>query len=252
LTAFTTLIRDLHVGFRTSRAEGLEWLHLTNRLALDGILFLPHQLRSNNTNIMMSAGLQIYSVGGSLQAALGLHDCILASGPASRSIAMVDLPVWRSGEVLNWASGDFRVGLQHGRFMLHQAEFGVTSEVLPAPREVIRLQSTATRLLSKLLAVPQEWSSMDYEQCFSTVQALLTGLLESWGQPRDGFCQIAAVALDFGRRPKPAGIRAAIVMYSPSRHCPPLWPRRPANFPAQPRFDGICQFRRRAAKELAK
>jgi hypothetical protein len=48
-----------------------------------------------------------------------------------------------------------------------------------AAREVIRLQSTATKLLSKLLAIPTEWSAMDYEQYCSTSQALITGLLEA-------------------------------------------------------------------------
>ena len=37
----------------------------------------------------------------------------------------------------------------------------------------------ATKLLSKLLAIPTEWSAMDYEQYCSTSQALITGLLEA-------------------------------------------------------------------------
>jgi ATP-dependent protease ClpP protease subunit len=81
-----TLIGVPARDFNYSRTEGLEWLNLTSRLALNGIIFLPHQLRTANTNIMM--GLVIHhdlearggiyllvnSVGGSLQAALGLHD----------------------------------------------------------------------------------------------------------------------------------------------------------------------------------
>jgi hypothetical protein len=50
-----------------------------------------------------------------------------------------------------------------------------------AAREVIRLSSIATKLLSKLLAIPTEWSAMDYEQYCSTSQALLTGLpVSAW------------------------------------------------------------------------
>ena len=81
-----TLIALMRVAFQFPRTEGLEWLNLTSRLALIGIIFLPHGHRSANTNIMM--GLVIHhdlearggiyllvnSVGGSLQAALGLHD----------------------------------------------------------------------------------------------------------------------------------------------------------------------------------
>ena len=81
-------------------------------------------------------------------------------------------------------AGDFRVGLEHGRFMLHQSEgqqLGVSSEVMLAAREVIRLQSTATKLLSKLLAIPTEWSAMDYEQYCSTSQALITGFFSVSG-----------------------------------------------------------------------
>ena len=81
-----TLIGVPRVAFQFPRTEGLEWLNLTSRLALNGGVLLFHQLRTANTNIMM--GLVIHhdlearggiyllvnSVGGSLQAALGLHD----------------------------------------------------------------------------------------------------------------------------------------------------------------------------------
>mgnify|MGYP006331711733 FL=1 len=81
-----TLIGVPRVAFQFPRTEGLEWLNLTSPEFLNGIIFLPHQLRTANTNIMM--GLVIHhdlearggiyllvnSVGGSLQAALGLHD----------------------------------------------------------------------------------------------------------------------------------------------------------------------------------
>ena len=106
----------------------------------------------------------------------------MASSPVSRSVATVLYGLVASSAVLIGASGDFRVGLEHGRFMLHQSEgqqLGVSSEVMLAAREVIRLQSTATKLLSKLLAIPTEWSAMDYEQYCSTSQALITGLLEA-------------------------------------------------------------------------
>ena len=72
--------------------------------------------------------LLVNSVGGSLQAALGLHDC-MAGCPASRSVATVLYGLVASSAVLIGASGDFRVGLQHGRFMLHQSE-GCWIEVL--------------------------------------------------------------------------------------------------------------------------
>ena len=102
----------------------------------------------------------------------------MASSPVSRSVATVFGGLVASSAVLIGASGDFRVG----RFQLHQSEgqqLGVSSEVMLAAREVIRLQSTATKLLSKLLAIPTEWSAMDYEQYCSTSQALITGLLEA-------------------------------------------------------------------------
>jgi hypothetical protein len=97
----------------------------------------------------------------------------MASSPVSRSVATVLYGLVASSAVLIGASGDFRVG----RFQLHQSEgqqLGVSSEVMLAAREVIRLQSTATKLLSKLLAIPTEWSAMDYEQYCSTSQALIT------------------------------------------------------------------------------
>ena len=120
------------VGFSANRGEGLEWLQLTNRLALDGILFLPHQLRSSNTNIMMglmlhhglekrgSVYLLVNSAGGSLQPALGLHDCIVTPEASGARVATVSS------------------GLMHSRFMLHQAEgqqFGVTTGARNLPPE---------------------------------------------------------------------------------------------------------------------
>ena len=76
------------VSFSLRNREGLEWLNLTARLALDGILFVPHQLRNSNSNIMMglmlhhgieergSTYLLVNSLGGSAQIALGIYDCI--------------------------------------------------------------------------------------------------------------------------------------------------------------------------------
>ena len=97
-------------------------------------LILHHGLENRG-----SIYLLVNCTGGSLQAALGLHDCISA-GLANRSIATVLYGLVASSAVLIGACGNFRVGLQHGRFMIHQAEgqqFGVTSEVLLAAREVI-------------------------------------------------------------------------------------------------------------------
>lgn len=192
------LIGVPRVGFSVREAEGLEWLNLTSRLALDGILFLPHQLRSSNTNIMMglilhhglekrgSIYLLVNSLGGNLQTALGLHDCILALGPQSRALSTVLYGLVASSAVLIGACGDFRGGLEHSRFMLHQAEgqqFGVTSEVLLAAREVIRLQSTAAQLVVQLLGLPRELATMEYEQYLSASLAQITGLLTSTGPP---------------------------------------------------------------------
>ena len=188
------LIGVPRVGFSVSGAEGLDWLYLTNRLAFDGILFLPHQLRSNNTNIMMglvlhhglenrgSIYLLVNSVGGSLQTALALHDCISASSAASKSVVTVSYGLVGSSAVLIAACGDFRVGLPHGRFMLHQLEsqqFGSTTEVLLAAREVMRLQATAERLFSAATALPSDPTSLGYEQYLSAAQAQLMGLLEA-------------------------------------------------------------------------
>ena len=72
------------VSFSLRNREGLEWLNLTARLALDGILFVPHQLRNSNSNIMMGLMLHhgieergsTYLLGGSAQIALGIYDCI--------------------------------------------------------------------------------------------------------------------------------------------------------------------------------
>jgi hypothetical protein len=90
LASFETSIQVVvgvpRVAFSTSRSDQLEWLSLTGRLALDGILFLPHQLRSSSTNIIMGLvlhhgfetrdgiSLLVNSLGGSLQTALGLYD----------------------------------------------------------------------------------------------------------------------------------------------------------------------------------
>ena len=109
-----TLIGVPRVAFQFPRTEGLEWLNLTSRLALIGIIFLPHGHRSANTNIMM--GLVIH------------HDL------------------------------EARGGIY---LLVNSAEVA------------------ATKLLSKLLAIPTEWSAMDYEQYCSTSQALITGLLEA-------------------------------------------------------------------------
>ena len=57
----------------------------------------------------------------------------MASSPVSRSVATVLYGLVASSAVLIGASGDFRVGLEHGRFMLHQSEgqqLGVSSEAL--------------------------------------------------------------------------------------------------------------------------
>jgi hypothetical protein len=84
---------------------------------------------------------------GSLQAALGLHDCILASGPASRSIATVLYRLVASIAVLIGASGDFRVGLvvaQACGGLSKGQQFGVTSEVLLAAHEDFPLPTAGT------------------------------------------------------------------------------------------------------------
>jgi ATP-dependent protease ClpP protease subunit len=83
---FQRLIGVPHVAFQFPRTEGLEWLNLTSRLALNGILFLPHWhfgriLPGLRSQLLHISGLLhgciyllVNSVGGSLQAALGLHD----------------------------------------------------------------------------------------------------------------------------------------------------------------------------------
>jgi hypothetical protein len=65
--------------------------------------------------------------------------------------------------------------------MIHQAEgqqFGVTSEVLLAAREVIRLQSLVSRLLAQHLALPNTGDATGVEEYISAAQAQLIGLLE--------------------------------------------------------------------------
>jgi hypothetical protein len=66
--------------------------------------------------------LLVNSVGGSLQAALGLHSG-MARRPASRSVATVLYGLATSSAVLIGASGDFRVGLQQGPAMDYE-QFG--------------------------------------------------------------------------------------------------------------------------------
>ena len=179
------------VAFATSRQDGVDWVGLSNRLALDGILFLPNQLRASNSNILMALvihhGLEtrgsLYllanSLGGSVQASLGFHDCSLAT---RSTVAAVVYGLVASSSVLIVAKASFRGGTKHGRFMLHQSEgqqFGQTAEVYLAACEVIRLQAIISALVAEVLLLPQTGTLLDYEQYISTPEALSIRLLDA-------------------------------------------------------------------------
>jgi hypothetical protein len=184
-------IRDCSLGPTGIRASAGTFIDLAAQHNISMQFFLWPDTRSELLRSKLSRGSTLIllfhavclgfgaptfpiSILGIFGAVIGLATLAPTSDLVASLVAFI-VPVALIG-----ASGDFRVGLEHGHFMLHQSEgqqLGVSSEVMLAAREVIRLQSTATKLLSKLLAIPTEWSAMDYEQYCSTSQARITGFL---------------------------------------------------------------------------